>query len=73
MRRSWRDHSLSAVLLICFVASLGGHVGGQLMMGWDTAEFIRDLGANWQAVFIEVLIIVLATKFLRERGSPESK
>lgn len=84
------EHSLSALLLLLFLASFCLHaVGGaeaynedQQSHGQGTVSVLQYVGTsrfwfesfqNWQSEFLAVAVLVGASVYLREKGSPESK
>jgi hypothetical protein len=84
------EHSLSALFIILFLASVIGHaISGakaysdeQLVHGSEPVTILQYLGTsqfwfesfqNWQSEFLAVAVIVFASVYLRQRGSPESK
>ncbi|WP_411557708.1 DUF6766 family protein [Plantibacter sp. MPB07] len=53
-----RSHSLPPVGFLDFVTS---------------SEFVVDVAENWQSEFLQFFLFILATVWLVQRGSPESK
>ena len=50
---------------------------GQSSIGWGdfvtSSEFLVDVAENWQSEFLQFFLFILATIWLIQRGSPESK
>ncbi len=50
---------------------------GQPPIGWGdfvtSSEFLVDVAENWQSEFLQFFLFILATIWLVQRGSPESK
>ena len=50
---------------------------GQAAIGWGefvtSSEFLVDVAENWQSEFLQFFLFILATIWLIQRGSPESK
>ncbi|HET8926971.1 MAG TPA: DUF6766 family protein [Microbacterium sp.] len=50
---------------------------GQAPIGWGefvtSSEFLVDVAENWQSEFLQFFLFILATIWLIQRGSPESK
>ncbi|MDQ0680640.1 glycerol uptake facilitator-like aquaporin [Arthrobacter pascens] len=84
------EHSLSALLLVLFLASFSLHaLGGTeeynqeqqshgqptvTLLGYlATSRFWFESFQNWQSEFLAVAVLVGASVYLREKGSPESK
>ena len=83
------EHSLSALFFILFFGAVVGHaIGGakdysdqELAMAaavtalqyLGTSQFWFESFQNWQSEFLAVAVIVWASVYLRQRGSPESK
>jgi len=65
IRKWFREHSLSLVLLVVFLAFLSAYA----TVGWKWDDFWLNMAADTYGG----LVIVFATKYFYERGSPESK
>ncbi|MBM6622017.1 hypothetical protein JTF08_10380 [Micrococcaceae bacterium RIT802] len=50
---------------------------GQLGVGWGefvtSSDFVVDVAENWQSEYLQFFLFILATVWLVQRGSPESK
>ncbi len=50
---------------------------GGLPVGWldfvTSSEFVVDVAENWQSEYLQFFLFILATVWLVQRGSPESK
>jgi hypothetical protein len=69
MPRFVRDHSLSLFFLAIFLA-------GEEMSFWRflvSSDFGNSVMENWQSEYLQFMLFMLATIWLIERGSPESK
>lgn len=78
--------SLGAALALCFVLSFVGHVAARAALVAETTgtrppvsevltdpEFLFESFQNWQSEFLSILVLVVFSIYLRQRGSPESK
>lgn len=87
MRKPWRDHSVSIVVLVLFLASWIGqgifqwfdmanaaqaHGETNTLTGFLPAFFATTL-ENWQSGFLQLFMIVLMAAFLIQRRSHRSK
>lgn len=81
-------HSLSAALLLLFVASFALHLSGSWRHALDAGDvaagttrleylaeprFWFESMQNWQSEFMAVFALVMLSIFLRQKNSPESK
>src|SRR5690606_30964350 len=52
-------------------------VHGGSPVGWldfvTSSEFVVDVAENWQSEYLQFFLFILATVWLVQRGSPESK
>lgn len=50
---------------------------GQLGVGWGefvtSSDFVVDVAENWQSEYLQFFLFILATVWLVQKGSPESK
>jgi hypothetical protein len=80
------SNSLSLALAVLFVASLALHaVARSMVVAEETGarpgvvgvltdpQFWYESFQNWQSEFLSILVLVVLSIFLRQRGSPESK
>jgi len=78
--------SLGGALALCFALSLAGHVAARAALVAQTTgtrpgvhdvltdpQFLFESFQNWQSEFLSILLLVVMSIFLRQRGSPESK
>jgi len=90
MRAFFRNHGLSVVLGLFFVAFLIGQVVAGMHEYNDeqekrgdpeldvlsyvrSAHFIEATAENWESEFLQMFVYVLATAFLYQKGSAESR
>jgi hypothetical protein len=84
MRRFLRENGLSIAALVLFAASLVGQAlsglavarkAGPMTLGAYLVggDFIEAVFENWESEFLQMALFVMLTRFLRQKGSSESK
>jgi hypothetical protein len=90
MRRLFRNHGLSIVILSFFAVFLFGQIvagrieyneeqgrHGQRAVGFidylGTGHFAEATAENWESEFLQMFVYAVATAFLFQKGSAESK
>jgi hypothetical protein len=89
MKRFFEDNSLSLAFWALFLASGIGQLlsgtalqlehpaassGGQTLLSFaGTSEFWFGVFSNWQAALLQLLVLVILTVFLRQRGASHSR
>ena len=68
MRTFLRHNALSLVFGLLFLVSLAG----QSVAGWLQFNAV-DVAENWQSEFLQFWVYLMATVWLLQKGSPESK
>ena len=77
-----RENALTLALLGLFIASLIGQAlvgravhGEPMSLGryLTTGHFIEAVFENWESEFLQMAVFVMLTRFLRQKGSSESK
>jgi hypothetical protein len=70
MRRALIDHALSLVVGTLWIALLAWSYGS---FDGTTTEWLSERAGGHSDDTFGALLIIIATKWLRERGSPQSK
>jgi hypothetical protein len=86
--RFFRDNGLSVAFWLLFVLTMAGnivaamllareepatHGGSGLAAAIGDPEFLKGLFGNWQAALLQLLMLILLAKFLRQRGASHSR
>lgn len=89
LRGFFKDNGLSIAFVVLFVACFFGQaISGYLLQFEDpaaqssihpfvsyvaSAEFVQGMSSNWQAALLQLLVLIVFSIFLRQRGASHSR
>ena len=79
LKKLLRENGLSLTFWLLFAVAMGGFwlaalrkLGGSAQP-LASPEFVEAISSNWQAALLQLLLLILFSEFLQQRGAPHSK